>query len=104
MGGLRLSLKFLGVLRVWIGEVTFWVCYSEFQVAFMHTQKPCSDGTIELNHILPITLSWLLCILAFSLTSNLKYTVSTSRLIVTIKCIISGISEPSKRALSYGLN
>ena len=48
----------------------------------MHTQKPCSGGTIELNHIVYIsttnplnTLLWLLCILAFSLTSNLKCTV-----------------------------
>ena len=48
----------------------------------MHTQKPCSGGTIELNHIVYIsttnplnTLLWLLCILAFSLTSNLKFTV-----------------------------
>jgi hypothetical protein len=48
----------------------------------MHTQKPCSGGTIELNHIVYIsttdplnTLLWLLCILAFSLTSYLKSTV-----------------------------
>ena len=46
----------------------------------MHTQKPCSGGTIDLNHIVYIsttnplnTLLWLLCILAFSLTSNLKW-------------------------------
>jgi hypothetical protein len=47
----------------------------------MHTQKPCSGGTIELNHVvyIPTTnpLSWLLCVLAFSLTSNLKFTVYT---------------------------
>jgi hypothetical protein len=44
----------------------------------MHTQKPCSGGTKELNHIVYISTTNplnTLCILACSLTSNLKYTV-----------------------------